>query len=151
MSQARQPFRNDLVAVTGAESGIGRSIALGFAANGARVVAADVDAGSARSVAELITGRGGVAHSRQVDVADPAQMERFAGWVLAERGVPDVLVNNAGIAMAGPLLAHTEQDWQQVTGVNLLGVVRGCRLFGPAILPGQEKAEVRCASRRTGQ
>jgi len=45
-------------------------------------------------------------------------------------GVPDVVVNNAGIAIVGPLLAHTEEDWQRIIGVNLLGVVRGCRLFG---------------------
>ena len=47
-----------------------------------------------------------------------------------EAGVPDVVVNNAGIAVVGPLLAHTEEDWQRIVGVNLLGVARGCRLFG---------------------
>jgi NAD(P)-dependent dehydrogenase (short-subunit alcohol dehydrogenase family) len=57
-------------------------------------------------------------------------MDRFAGWVRSEIGIPDVVVNNAGIAMAGPFLAHTEADWQRIIGVNLLGVVRGCRLFG---------------------
>jgi NAD(P)-dependent dehydrogenase (short-subunit alcohol dehydrogenase family) len=41
-----------------------------------------------------------------------------------------VVVNNAGIAVVGPLLAHTEEDWQRLVGVNLLGVARGCRLFG---------------------
>ena len=57
-------------------------------------------------------------------------MERFANWVRTEVGVPDVVVNNAGIAVVGPLLAHTEEDWQRIVGVNLLGVARGCRLFG---------------------
>jgi NAD(P)-dependent dehydrogenase (short-subunit alcohol dehydrogenase family) len=57
-------------------------------------------------------------------------MERFARWVRSEIGVPDVVVNNAGIAIAGPFMAHTEDDWQKIIGVNLLGVVRGCRLFG---------------------
>ena len=57
-------------------------------------------------------------------------MERFAHWVRSEAGVPDVVVNNAGIAVVGPLLAHTEEDWQRIVGVNLLGVARGCRLFG---------------------
>jgi NAD(P)-dependent dehydrogenase (short-subunit alcohol dehydrogenase family) len=45
-------------------------------------------------------------------------------------GVPDVVVNNAGIVIAGLFLDHSEEDWQQIVGVNLLGVVRGCRLFG---------------------
>ena len=130
MSKDHKPFHNDLVVVTGAGSGIGRATALGFAANGARLVAADIDSGAATSVCELIRGRGGQAHARQVDVADAAAMDRFAGWVRAELGVPDVVVNNAGIAIIGPFLAHTEEDWQRIVGINLLGVVRGCRLFG---------------------
>ena len=130
MTDAAKPFGNKLVVVTGAGSGIGRATALGFAANGARVVAADLNLTTATEVAGLITGRGGVAHARQVDVAVAGDMERFANWVRTEVGVPDVVVNNAGIAMVGPLLAHTEEDWQRIVGVNLLGVARGCRLFG---------------------
>ena len=130
MSEARKPFGGKLVVVTGAGSGIGRATALGFAANGARVVAADLNLAAATSVSELITGRGGAAHARQVDVADAADMERFANWVRTEVGVPDVVVNNAGISIIGPLLAHTEEDWQRIIDVNLLGVARGCRLFG---------------------
>jgi NAD(P)-dependent dehydrogenase (short-subunit alcohol dehydrogenase family) len=130
MSEAGKPFGNKLVVVTGAGSGIGRATALGFAANGATVVAADLDLAAATSVAGLIAGHGGAAHARQVDVAAAADMERFAHWVRAEAGVPDVVVNNAGIAVVGPLLAHTEEDWQRLIGVNLLGVARGCRLFG---------------------
>lgn len=130
MSEPAKPFEGKLVVVTGAGSGIGRAIALGFAANGARVVAADLNLATATAVAGLITGRGGAAHARQVDVAAAGDMERFANWVRTEVGVPDVVVNNAGIAMVGPLLAHTEEDWQRIIGVNLLGVARGCRLFG---------------------
>jgi NAD(P)-dependent dehydrogenase (short-subunit alcohol dehydrogenase family) len=129
MSEAKA-FGGKLVVVTGAGSGIGRATALGFAANGARVVAADLDLAAATSAAGLITGRGGAAHARQVDVAVAGDMERFANWVRTEVGVPDVVVNNAGIAVVGPQLAHTEEDWQRIVGVNLLGVARGCRLFG---------------------
>jgi len=130
MNDAEKPFGNKLVVVTGAGSGIGRATALGFAANGARIVAADLDLAAAESVSDLITARGGTAHARQADVSAAADMERFANWVRTEVGVPDVVVNNAGIAIVGPLLAHTEEDWQRIIGVNLLGVVRGCRLFG---------------------
>jgi NAD(P)-dependent dehydrogenase (short-subunit alcohol dehydrogenase family) len=130
VSDAGKPFGDKLVVVTGAGSGIGRATALGFAANGARVVAADLNLAAATSVAELITGRGAAAHARRADVAVAEDMERFADWVRTEVGVPDVVVNNAGIAVVGPLLAHTEEDWQRIVGVNLLGVVRGCRLFG---------------------
>jgi NAD(P)-dependent dehydrogenase (short-subunit alcohol dehydrogenase family) len=50
--------------------------------------------------------------------------------VRAEVGVPDVVVNNAGIAIIGSFLEHTEEDWNRIVGINLLGVARGCRLFG---------------------
>jgi NAD(P)-dependent dehydrogenase (short-subunit alcohol dehydrogenase family)/pimeloyl-ACP methyl ester carboxylesterase len=129
-SPAAKPFGGYLVVVTGAGSGIGRAIALAFAAEGAELVAADLDLASARQTCEDVTARGGAAHPYQVDVAVAAEMERFAAWVRDTRGVPDVVVNNAGIAVAGPSLAHTEDDWRRVVDVNLLGVVRGCRLFG---------------------
>jgi NAD(P)-dependent dehydrogenase (short-subunit alcohol dehydrogenase family) len=99
MGNTEKPFQNDLVVVTGAGSGIGRATALGFAANGARVVAADLNLATVTSVAGLIRGRGGEAHARQADVASALSMERFAGWVRAEVGVPDVVVNNAGIVI----------------------------------------------------
>jgi short chain dehydrogenase len=94
MSDAQKPFGNKLVVVTGAGSGIGRATALGFAANGARIVTADLDLAAAESVSELIAARGGTAHARQADVSAAADMERFASWVRAEVGVPDVVVNN---------------------------------------------------------
>lgn len=69
MTDAAKPFGNKLVVVTGAGSGIGRATALGFAANGARVIAADLNLAAATSASELICGCGGTAHARQVDVA----------------------------------------------------------------------------------
>jgi NAD(P)-dependent dehydrogenase (short-subunit alcohol dehydrogenase family)/pimeloyl-ACP methyl ester carboxylesterase len=130
VSHAGKPFGGHLVVITGAGSGIGKATALGFAANGAEVVAADIDLAAAERTSEIIRSRGGTAHPYQVDVTSPAEMEQFAAWVRDEHDVPDVVVNNAGIAVAGPLLAHTEEDWRRIVDVNLLGVVRGCRLFG---------------------
>jgi NAD(P)-dependent dehydrogenase (short-subunit alcohol dehydrogenase family) len=129
-SPGRRPFSGNLVVVTGAGRGIGRAVSLAFAANGAEVVASDLDPESAARTCELIRNRGGVAHSYQVDVTSTEGMERFAAVVLGAHGVPDVVVNNAGIAIAGSFLKHTEEDWQRIVDVNLLGVVRGCRVFG---------------------
>lgn len=123
-------FDDHLVAVTGAGNGIGRATALAFADAGAEVVAADIDGSAAARTAEAARERGVGAHAYDVDVSDGAAMERLAGAVREEHGVPDVVVNNAGVAVAGSFLDTDVDDWERVVGVNLWGVVHGSRLFG---------------------
>jgi NAD(P)-dependent dehydrogenase (short-subunit alcohol dehydrogenase family)/pimeloyl-ACP methyl ester carboxylesterase len=130
VSRAAKPFGGYLVVVTGAGSGIGRAVALAFAAGGAEIIAADLDVAAAEQTCDAVAALGGVARAYQVDVAAAGEMERFAAWARDTCGVPDVVVNNAGVAMAGSFLAHTEEDWRRAVDVNLLGVMRGCRLFG---------------------
>ena len=116
--------------VTGAGSGIGRATALAFAEAGAEVVAADIDDEGAARTAELSGLLGPPAHAYQVDVADGTAMEKFAEVVEQEHGVPDIVVNNAGIGMAGPFLQTSPEDWERIIDVNLWGVIHGSRLFG---------------------
>ncbi|MEU5880739.1 SDR family oxidoreductase [Spirillospora sp. NPDC047279] len=130
VSRDRRPFDGSLVVVTGAGSGIGRATALAFAERGAEVVAADLDLGTAQRTAELAGLTGPPAHAFQIDVSDHVAMEDFAKSVLHEHGVPDVVVNNAGIGMAGSFLDHSVDDWRRVLDVNLWGVIHGSRLFG---------------------
>jgi NAD(P)-dependent dehydrogenase (short-subunit alcohol dehydrogenase family) len=119
-----------LVVVTGAGSGIGRATARAFAARGAYVVAADRNLATAEETVALLGGRG---RAVQVDVADGAAMEQFAKRVATDDGVPDVVVNNAGIGMAGPFADTTVADWQEIIDVNLWGVIHGCRQFAPLL------------------
>ncbi|QEU66915.1 SDR family oxidoreductase [Streptomyces galilaeus] len=124
-------FGGQLVLVTGAGSGIGRATAFAFAEAGARVIAVDRDAESASRTAELSRALGAAdAWAETVDVSDEQAMEKLAAKVLAEHGVVDVLVNNAGIGMSGSFLETTPEDWRKVLDVNLWGVIHGCRLFG---------------------
>ncbi|MER7756111.1 SDR family oxidoreductase [Kitasatospora sp. NPDC097643] len=118
-----------LVVVTGGGSGIGRATALAFAEDGARVVVCDLDLAAAERTAELASLIGPPAHAYRVDVADGAAMDAFAQAVAAEHGVPDVMVNNAGIGHSGTFLQTTEKEWQRVLDVNLWGVIHGCRAF----------------------
>ncbi|BBX86991.1 SDR family NAD(P)-dependent oxidoreductase [Mycolicibacterium aubagnense] len=122
-----------LVVVTGAGSGIGRATAIRFAKLGAHVVVSDINLDLAEATAAMIKGAGHRASTAQLDVADPDAWEVFARDVRAEHGVPDVVVNNAGILVSGPFLQLSAADWDKQLSVNLMGVVHGCRVFGAQI------------------
>lgn len=129
VGRSREPFGDTLVSVTGAGSGIGRATALAFAAQGAELVVSDIDEAAAKDTAAQIVARGGVAHAYQLDVADADAVERFAEQVCADHGVPDVVVNNAGIGHGGKFLDTPAEQFDRVLDVNFGGVVNGCRSF----------------------
>jgi NAD(P)-dependent dehydrogenase (short-subunit alcohol dehydrogenase family) len=116
--------------VTGAASGIGRAIARLLAANGAIVVIADLTTEVIEGgvpTAELIAADGNEATFIATDVASSAQVEALVAGTVSRHGRLDVLVNNACIRHARPLLELEEADWQRVLDVNLSGVYRCCR------------------------
>ncbi|BBY83215.1 SDR family oxidoreductase [Mycolicibacterium pulveris] len=130
VGRPREYFGDTLVSVTGAGSGIGRETALAFAREGAEVVVSDIDEASAKDTAATIAARGGVAHAYRLDVADADAVERFAEQVCAEHGVPDVVVNNAGVGHSGLFLDTPRDEYERVLGINFGGVVNCCRSFG---------------------
>lgn len=129
VGRPRKEFGDMLVAVTGAGSGIGRATAMAFADAGAEVVVSDIDGAAAAETATAINDAGGQAHPYVVDVADADAVERHADQVCAEHGVPDIVVNNAGIGVAGSFLDTPAEDFDRVLDVNLGGVVNCCRAF----------------------
>ncbi len=129
VGRPREYFGDTLVSVTGAGSGIGRETALAFAAEGAEVVISDIDEATVKDTAAEIAARGGVAHAYVLDVSDAEAVETFAEQVSAEHGLPDIVVNNAGIGQAGRFLDTPAEQFDRVLAVNLGGVVNGCRAF----------------------
>ena len=132
--------------VTGAASGIGRAIARTLAAQGATVVVADVTTqvieGGAPT-AEVIAAEGGRAVFIPTDVARTEQVDALVDQAVARFGRLDVLVNNACIRHARPLLALEEADWLRVLDVNLGGVYRCCRAAVRQMLRQAPVEEVR--------
>jgi L-rhamnose 1-dehydrogenase len=107
--------------VTGAARGIGRAIALRFAAEGARVAVVDVRQAEGEATALLVGEAGGQAIFILTDVSDSRQVQAMVGAVLARWGVVDILVNDAGICPFAEFLAMPEFLWDQVLDVNLKG------------------------------
>jgi NAD(P)-dependent dehydrogenase (short-subunit alcohol dehydrogenase family)/pimeloyl-ACP methyl ester carboxylesterase len=130
VGRPREYFGDTLVSVTGAGSGIGRETALAFAREGAELVISDIDEAGVKETAAQITARGGVAHAYTLDVSDADAVEGFAEKVSAAHGVPDIVVNNAGVGQAGLFLDTPREEFDRVLAINFGGVVNCCRSFG---------------------
>lgn len=124
-------FTGRVVVVTGGGRGLGRAVAEGFANAGAKVAIAGRGAGIEQAAAEI----GPAVRGYACDVANEEAYTNFARRVADELGVPDVLVNNAGV---NPWYKRPEDtplaQWQEIIGVNLTGVFLGCKLFGAQML-----------------
>ena len=107
--------------VTGGGGGIGRSIALGLAGEGAAVTIADLNIEAARKVAQEVSDRGGEAIAVQTDVAEKASVDSAVRQTLDTFGRIDILVNNAGVQHVSPIVDFPESQWHALVGVILTG------------------------------
>jgi NAD(P)-dependent dehydrogenase (short-subunit alcohol dehydrogenase family) len=120
------------VLITGAGSGLGQALAHRFAAHGAQVACIDIQFERLEATLATLSGSGHTAFA--ADVGNDDSMQAMADAVLAGWGVPDVLINNAGIASGGDVLEAPISEWRHLWEVNVLSVVRGTKLFLPAML-----------------
>ncbi|SDJ23533.1 Short-chain dehydrogenase [Frankineae bacterium MT45] len=142
-----KPFVGQLAVITGSGAGIGRATALEFARRGADVIVADINLDAATRTATELRALGVTSTSYHLDVGDGDAFAAFAKQVQAEHGTPDIVVNNAGIGMAGPFLSTSVSDWDRIIDINLWGVIHGSRLFAAQMVErGQGGRVVNIAS-----
>jgi 3-oxoacyl-[acyl-carrier protein] reductase len=125
---------NQIAVVTGAGRGIGRAIALKYAAEGADVAVISRTQENSEKVAAEIRGLGRKAWAHAVDVADAAAVNAAAEKILAEGGKVDILVNNAGVTRDGLLMRMSDADWDTVLNTNLKGAFLVTKAFSRAMI-----------------
>ncbi|CAB3806590.1 SDR family NAD(P)-dependent oxidoreductase [Paraburkholderia fynbosensis] len=143
---ARLNMAGKICIVTGAASGIGRAIARQLAANGATVMIADITTGvfeGSEPTAALITRDGGHAHFIATDVGVTAQVEALVAHTVERFGRLDVLLNNACIRHARPLLGLDDAHWRRLLDLNLTGLLRCCRAAVWQMMQQAPKGDVR--------
>jgi NADP-dependent 3-hydroxy acid dehydrogenase YdfG len=124
-----------VVVVTGAGSGIGRALALNCAARGSLLALSDIDEAGLAGTVELARGCGaGEVHTARLDVADRAAFAAYADEVAGHFGRVNVVVNNAGVALAGDFSDLTYEDMEWIVDINFWGVVHGTREFLPHLI-----------------
>ena len=128
-----QRLRGKRVVVTGAANGIGRAIALRLTEEGARVVLADVDEEAAGAVAAGIGESGGEAVAQKTDVTRNGDVEALVGRAVSEWGGLDVMVNNAGVGVAGTAVTTTQEEYERVMDVCVRGTFLGMKHAIPAV------------------
>jgi len=135
-------LRGRVAVVTGGASGIGRALAERFAAEGMKLVLADVEGPALERAEAELRAAGAEVLGLRTDVSKEAEVQALAAAALRRFGAVHVLCNNAGVGSGGRVWELTHADWEWVLGVNLWGVIHGIHAFVPAMLRGGEEGHV---------
>jgi NAD(P)-dependent dehydrogenase (short-subunit alcohol dehydrogenase family) len=139
-------FAGQTAIVTGAGRGMGQAIATALAAEGANVVVADVEESVARGTVAAISKSGGQALAITIDISNVADVRRLFKETVDRFGDVSILVNNAGIGIAKPLVDYTEADWDRQLGVNLKGMFFATQEAARLMIPKRRGKIVNFAS-----
>jgi 3-oxoacyl-[acyl-carrier protein] reductase len=143
---AMKQLENQIAVVTGAGRGIGRAIALKFAAQGADIVAVDLKTDFVQETVDEVRKLGRKAWAVAANVAEAASVEAAAEQILKEAGRVDILVNNAGITKDGLLMRMSEADWDAVLDINLKGTFLFTKAFSRAFVKQRSGRIINIAS-----
>ena len=133
------PLQGGVAVVTGAASGFGLEASRLAAAQGMKVVMADVQADALESAAQQVRGLGAEVLPFRLDVSKAYEVEALGAATVQRFGVPNFVFNNAGVGSGGLIWENSVKDWEWVLGVNLWGVIHGIRLFTPMMLDAAAK------------
>jgi 3-oxoacyl-[acyl-carrier protein] reductase len=139
-------FSGAVAVVTGATEGIGRAIAFELGRAGARLAICARTEGNVRATVAALTASGIDAVGMGCDVSDPSAVAAFTSFVTAQRGTPQVLVNNAGIGRFRPLEELSLEDWDATMAVNVRSLFLTTRAFVPAMKQARSGTIVNIAS-----
>ncbi|HIG02488.1 MAG TPA: SDR family NAD(P)-dependent oxidoreductase [Myxococcales bacterium] len=129
-----QEFQGNVAVITGAASGIGKGLARQCAAEGMRVVLADVDEAGLGEIRSELEKRGTEVLAVPTDVRQAENVDALAAASLEKFGAVHLVFNNAGVLLSGFAWERTDDDWRWVLDVNLFGVINGVRSFMPILL-----------------
>lgn len=146
MNKKAKAFHNKLALITGAGSGIGRATALKFADLGARLILCDLNLKALEETEALLLAKNNTPTLKVLDVSNWQAMQDLAHEIHDEFGTVEILVNNAGVATSGDFLSTPIEDWSWVLGINLMGVVHGCKAFAPYMVKDKRGHIVNLAS-----
>jgi NAD(P)-dependent dehydrogenase (short-subunit alcohol dehydrogenase family) len=134
-------FTDRVAVITGGASGIGLALAKRLGAEGMKLVIADIDEAAMKSAQSELEGAGYQAMVKRTDVAKAEDIQALADAAVARFGAVHVLVNNAGVGGFQHFGTTSAATWEWTIGVNLFGVIHGCRIFLP-ILEKQDEAHI---------
>ena len=140
-------FQGKVAVITGAGSGIGRSLALQLNQAGAHLALCDIDGFGISETLNLLKNKSLAASIHIVDVSDQRQMQQFAVDVIAEHRRVDILINNAGITISpSPFDEITDQQFEKIININMWGVYYGVRAFLPHLKARPEASIITVSS-----
>ncbi len=139
-------FRDRVAVVTGAGSGIGRAVSLALAHKGCHLALVDLNEVELAETADLVRALPAKVSTHAVDVSDRERMRALPAAVLAEHGAVHILINNAGVDVDGLFDAVSVEDLEWLLGINLMGVLYGCKFFLPHLKAAEEAHIVNISS-----
>ena len=137
-----EQLRNRVAVITGGASGIGFATAEALAREGTRIVLADIERGALEAAAAKIRALGVAAEGVVCDVSDRKSVEALADAAFEKMGAVHVVFLNAGVAVSGPVVNMTHDDWRWVIDVDLWGVIHGVESFAQRIVEQGEGGHI---------